>query len=349
MGMTTDKRQIWMDAIRIFASFAVMIIHISSQYLAEVEAGSHTWIVFRIYRDTCSFAVPIFVMISGTLFLSREIPIRVILKKYVTRIAILFAFWSALYAVVFLHQDGILTMIGSFVKGYSHMWFLYMIVGLYLVTPVIRKFTSEDDLRKLFLVLGLFFYTIGKDMISIISIINGKAGGYLQSAFQSMGVTLCTGFIFYYVLGYHLCKTELQKRWSTLLFVSGGVAFLAPIITFFLRLQFGTRYLGDILYDFETIRMLKTIFVFLLFRQVFSRINVSQKGAAVTEEMGRLSLGAYLIHQLIITLLNRWCGINTLSTDAVFSVPLIGLMVFILSYSIIWLVRKIPIFKKSLT
>ena len=125
MGRMTGKRQIWIDAIRIFASFAVMIIHISSQYLAEVEAGSHAWIFFRIYRDTCSFAVPVFVMVSGTLFLNREIPIRTMLRKYVARIAIVFVFWSALYAVVFLHRDGILTMIGTFVKGYSHLWFLW--------------------------------------------------------------------------------------------------------------------------------------------------------------------------------------------------------------------------------
>ena len=64
----TSTRIAYLDILRVIASFAVIVIHVSSQHLADVDAGSYQWRAFMTLRDLTSFAVPVFVMISGTIF-----------------------------------------------------------------------------------------------------------------------------------------------------------------------------------------------------------------------------------------------------------------------------------------
>ena len=348
MAVEKTSRLIWLDVCRVIASFAVMIIHISSQFLAEVEAGSHEWVALRAYRDCGGFAVPVFVMISGTLFLSRDLSISVILKKYVRRIALIYVVWSALYVIVLMHSEGPMTMLGNFVSGwFSHLWYLYMVAGLYLVSPILRKIVTDEKLMKYFLALGLAFYVAGCDLIEIITLISRKAGGYFQSAYSSMGVTLCTGLVFYYVLGYFFGSRKLHQGQLTAVYEMGLAVYVLTICSFLFRIRCGSVYLGDVLTELEAVRVLKAVFVFTLIGQICQRIP--DRAAGIIGEMGRLSLGAFLIHQLVITLLNRWFGLNTRSFETAVSVPVIGVLVFLLSYGLIRLIRFIPFVKKYLT
>src|SRR5699024_727254 len=101
-----------------------------------------------------TWPVPVFVMISGRFFLDpqRKISIYKIFDKYLKRLIVAFAFWSAIYQVFYAVKNyafGENTLINlngyiyEFFLGAYHMWYLYMLAGLYLLTPLIRKFTAE--------------------------------------------------------------------------------------------------------------------------------------------------------------------------------------------------------------
>ena len=75
------KRETYFDCLRILATFAVMILHIASQYWYAVDAGTYEWKVFSFYDGMVRWAVPVFVMISGALFLSRDMSLERIFKK----------------------------------------------------------------------------------------------------------------------------------------------------------------------------------------------------------------------------------------------------------------------------
>ena len=63
-----EKRCIYFDILRIVACFAVIIIHVCSWYLYS-DINSPNWQVFNFYNSIVKWSVPIFVMISGALFL----------------------------------------------------------------------------------------------------------------------------------------------------------------------------------------------------------------------------------------------------------------------------------------
>ena len=83
----TRRRVIYFDILRIVAIFFVVFVHLAAQHWADVDVSSRAWFAFNLYCTTGKWSVPIFVMISGALFLGRDVSISAILKKNVARIA----------------------------------------------------------------------------------------------------------------------------------------------------------------------------------------------------------------------------------------------------------------------
>ena len=135
----TRRRVIYFDILRIVAIFFVVFVHLAAQHWADVDVSSRAWFAFNLYCTTGKWSVPIFVMISGALFLRRDVSISAILKKNVARIATVFLFWSGCYALVYLvfRHAPLSVVLSQFITGHYHLWFLYMIVGLYLLIPLL--------------------------------------------------------------------------------------------------------------------------------------------------------------------------------------------------------------------
>ena len=122
------RRVIYFDVLRIVAIFVVVAVHLSAMHWADVDVNSRAWFAFNLYCTAGKWSVPIFVMISGALFLGREVSISAILKKNVARIATVFLFWSGCYALVdliFRHAP-LSVVLSQLITGHYHLWFLYM-------------------------------------------------------------------------------------------------------------------------------------------------------------------------------------------------------------------------------
>ena len=97
MEQTQPQRIAYFDVLRILATFAVIVLHLSAQHWADTDVYSRAWQAFNLYDSAVRWAVPVFVMISGALFLSgSQAASRHILKKNVSRLVTAFIFWSAL-------------------------------------------------------------------------------------------------------------------------------------------------------------------------------------------------------------------------------------------------------------
>lgn len=150
----------YLDILRIVATIAVIMIHVAASRWYFGDINSFDWIVIVTYDGIVRWAVPIFVMISGVLFLEKEnIGITQLYRKYIFKIVIVFIIWSAIYLLDSVMRDNLNSKecIVKFFRGEFHMWYLHMIVGLYMLVPLLKEIVRNMTLTKYFLALTLVF------------------------------------------------------------------------------------------------------------------------------------------------------------------------------------------------
>lgn len=349
-GVSND-RQYHYDLLRIFSILCMMILHVAASNWYGVPVESFEWKWFNIYDSLVRFCVPVFVMISGVFFLNpnKEISLGVLLKKYVLRIVIAFLIWSFLYAFTKFFMDLIWGegpqwsgLIKRIIVGHYHLWFLYMIVGLYLIVPFLKKITAYKYLTEFYLILWLVFSIIiptaqSISLFSKISVITDK-----------MQLNFVVGYSGYFILGYYLNNYKLNCRIEILAYVLGVSGILATILL--------TRHLSLIkgepigtYYGYLKLNvMFVAIAVFITFKQKISKYKFSKKSKAFITTISAYSFGMYLVHDFFNVLFLKF-GFSTMLFNPILSVPLISLAVFLGSLCAIYVLSKIPIIGKYMT
>lgn len=138
-------QRLWnLDLLRIIAISAVVVIH-TTQNMGKLDVYGFDWAVLNVYDGLVRWAVPVFAMISGVLFLNpaKEQPLKKLYSKNVLRIVTIILFWGLVYAALNhppadLSFESLYAFFRTAVLGHYHMWFLYMIAGLYILVPILR-------------------------------------------------------------------------------------------------------------------------------------------------------------------------------------------------------------------
>lgn len=351
----SSQRQFHLDYLRVFASIAIILLHVSGQNMPHVELVGTDWSVFNFYNGATRWGVPVFIMMSGALFLPREIPIKTIYKKYILRMAIAYVVWSAFYALVnpigkLVFEDGyrisFVEIINTFIAGEVHLWFLPMIIGLYMCLPIIKSFTKSDKTTIYFLLLSLIFYFF-KTEAELIS--TYFLEGDVQSVFKSIStlfknfhMDLVMGLVSYFILGYYLNKTDIKKGHRLTIYFLGIVGFAATIILNLSASKNAEQSL-EVFYGATTLNVL------LMSTAMFVWFKYNVKGNKhlnkIIPKLSKYSFGAFLTHIFILKMLTS-VGIHASSFSPILSVPIITLVTTVASYLISFILNKIPVIKK---
>lgn len=348
------ERIIYYDFLRIISMVAVIVLHTAAERWGGVEVHSLAWKSFNFYDSIVRWAVPVFTMISGALFLSpsKNITVKRIYYKHIFRIVLAFFVWSSLYASrTLLKGNGIKSFLASVIAGHYHMWFLIMLVGLYMIVPLLRQITANKDLTKYFLLLSFVFTFLIPAVFFALRCIDRlyDSGFYdfAQSVYDNINFHFALGFSFYFVLGYFLSTTSFSKKLEIICYILGIIGFISTVIlsmgiSYFLNEPNGTFY-GNMTINV----MLESIAVFVFCKIRITNIIKKEQMIKIVQKLSKLSFGVYLIHAFFLELLLK-LGIDTLSFNPVLSVPCIALLVFLLSLSVSAILNKIPIVKKYL-
>jgi len=339
------ERKVYFDFLRILATFSVIVLHVAAQNWNTTNINSIEWNIFNFYDSIVRWGVPIFIMISGSIFINKEVSIKKIYKKYIFRIITAFIFWSTIYAILLSNNYSIKTIIVNIIKGHYHMWFLFMIVGLYMITPLIKQITMNQNLIKYFIILAIIFSIIIPQAISLISIKFLSLGNFVQSIINKVNLHMVLGYTLYYILGYYLDKININIKPFKCFIFFGICGFVATIVFSIIITQY-TQKANDLFYGNFTLNvLLESISIFVLFKKYFTNtINIRVQN--IIRQISKYCFGIYLVHILIIICLDKFFNLNTLSFNPIFSIPIISIIVFIISLSISFVINHIPILKK---
>lgn len=314
----------WMDLTRIFACFAVIVIH--------VAGASNT--ANNVINTCCHCAVPLFVMISGANFLEKDIDIKTIWKKYIFPLFITFLIWSFIYAVYtsytyyyqfdsnVLFGDNkfgfIKTVLINTINGHYHMWYIWMTIGLYSITFFVRKMVDSCTEKQLF-----YFISVSFIYLSLVYITQYSVFTNFLSMITDIRLNFVMGFIIYYVGGYYINRKQKSNRINIYMLVIGIIGLVGNIAFILLRIeQKGNCYF----FPFT----IMVAFSFFWFLSKYTE-GFASKHKAIIYEYSKLTLPIYLAHDFGIIIFKSVFGISDVATWLV--IPL-TLLIFVFCYGI---------------
>ena len=284
-------------------------------------------------------------MISGALFLGREISYEKVYAHYIPKLAVSYIFWSLVYSMSVGYNFREYKIM--WLAGHYHMWYVPMCIGLYIMLPIVKQIILNKQVTYYYLLISLVFLVI---LPSASSFVMDFGSQWMKSCFlvindivADMNMKLVMGFTAYFVLGYVLSKSDLSQRKRMYIYAIGLLGFLltivATLLTSYQKAEAYTHY-----YDHFTVNVfLESLAVFTAFRYMDFKNDKANKIAAL---LAKYSFGAYLVHPLIIEKLDAVFHVNTLSFYPGLSIPLLGCIVFVTSYTISFILNQIPIVNK---
>ena len=343
------KRETELDILRLIAMLAVIWVHVGGMQsnALPVSDSNCQWLIFL--KSIMTWEIPIYIMISGRFFLDpdRQMPYSKILKAII-RLTLALVIWNAVYFVHYLITDSYGTLnwkgiLSQAAIGPYHFWYLYMIIGLYLITPFLRKIAEDAQLSKYFLVLFFLFAFLSKygPWLSFI-------GGTIEAMLSSMGMHFVLGYSGYYILGYYLHKFPLSHKYEKLLYISGIMfLLLGAAANTFCSVREGAyteRFTG---YTNPNTIVVATA-IYTLFTKHVCNISFSEKTVRVISNLSEYSFGVYLIHALILDVFATF-GLKPTILHPVFAMPLITLLAFVVTAVLVMLIRKVPKVGRKIT
>lgn len=336
--MNTTQREVWIDWMRVAACFMVMVVHATEPFYL---GGEGTLILTKSDAIWASFfdsfvraCVPLFVIASSYLQFPLHYSAGEFLRRRAARILIPFAVWTLVYAFLWGEPvTNLKSLLLNFNYAAGHLWFVYMLIGIYLIMPLLSPWAEKVSKKELLVYLGICFATylipfIREAVSTETPIIYGPTGIpnpakyplWGEASWNSYGMFYyVSGFIGYLLLGLYFRRFVGQLSWKKTLAIALPAWGLGFAIAFgdFLRRTF--EYCGGV-FPLEgktgVAAILETSWVndsigvalmaigwVLIFRKITATGCFYDK---ILLPVSKASYGMYLSHMIVLASVSGW-------------------------------------------
>ena len=375
-GLSGPRKQ-FLDVLRVLATCAVVLMHVLTGAIDVTDTS-----IVPEYRslllsvmDLVTWCVPIFLLISGYLFLNpkRTLTYPVMIKKYCRRIALAILLFGVPYAtseLVVAERTFRIRMIPEALKmtlmghTWSHMWYLYLILFLYLITPLLKKVLQILPVWSVVAMMAVIF-------------LGSSVAPFLNKVLDVNSIPVlpdCGVYFLYYLCGYLFAVREVGvdkaessgtsgkgmetgdttepvrgKRIGNVWLMAAAVLMMGMILS---RTLAGFSIQMAYNYPFTV------LLAVLLFAAGWN--GSIQKHRIPWQEAGALSFAVYLVHPVYVNLLYKFvkitpftvleqCGVQSVAAGQAVLILLLAafcLVVLALATATAWVLRKIPVLRK---
>jgi len=320
-----------LDAARWMAAFAVVLLHCAAFPLTTVAPyGSADWQWANLYDAATRWCVPVFVMISGALLLDpdKREPFSRFYKKRASRVLPAIVFWSVFYlcwGALMYHLDGVPMDAAAWLRKatsgepYYHLWYLYMLVGLYLFAPYIRALYARCTFRQRAAAVTAIF------VLAVLQTLHRElnAGGY------GFFLTWFLPYISYFIAGRMMFDGQLRLPQP------GLVLLLTVAAT-----AVGVSTLSTIdalnVYFYDTFSLTVPLMSLAVFQLILNARSIPRFTA-----LARLTFGVYLAHPVFLDIAKR-TGAYLPTSGIAWQTPLAAVVIFVLSVAFVRVLRQMP-------
>ncbi len=347
MSIATVKRNSSLDILRIIATLMVIMIHCSAAFVVRYEVGTVEFLWANILDSVSRIGVPLFVMISGALFLdeSREITLKRVLSKNVLNLGVITLIWAVIYSVRYqiiapLEVGNAINTQNVFMRilnGHYHMWYLYMTIGLYLMVPFFKKIVRKEN-KHLVLFFIIFSFVVQSVLPTISSVLTHFGiNTVIMSWIGKFQLEFFGGYITYFLAGWYIVHIGINSKWVRYLLYVLGALSLAFVVVY-------VHYTKDYnqVYGYLSAPVfLIAIAFFLAVNQL--KLSLKEKTALNLGNISKITFGVYLVHILI---LDTFAKELPYKTNPLLYILIEFVAVTAVSFLVAFIISKIPLIKK---
>lgn len=350
--MEKQQREIFADTLRFFAIIFVIIIHATCNYYVE-SYGTKMFIMTLGISSLTSCAVPLFYMLSGCFLINKKNTNYKTFYKKVLKIILQTLFWTLIYLLIFkflMNQDiNIIKKMFTalFKEQVDHLWYMYPLIGLYILTPFIsRLYLSLNEREKkgllmLILVLPVLLGTLQLKFWDVISIPK------FAIFFPELGL---------FVLGKYLYDNKKIFQNSKISLISAGTTILGLILIAVLaKIMINSQGISNTKPYFDCTLlpnfMLDTsLFIFAISINKYLE-KIPQKIKKFISIVATNTGGIYFIHMIFLYLLPdiNIFGLHFTANNGNLINMLLGSgLYFALTLIVVLIIKKIPYLNKTI-
>lgn len=344
------QETIYLDYLRIIATIAMIALHVSAPGFLGADIHTYEWETANIFDSCVRWCVPVFVMISGTLFLDRDIPTKTIYGKYISRIVVAFFVWSLIY---FLFRGYVLERgfadswqenAKSIFRGELHLWFLPMIAGLYASIPFLKPIAQDTRATKHFLCISVLLVFCVPLFIEMLKVANDGSFSFIplieyHQKKIALSIAVAT-FACYFILGRFIHKKTLTKKRKYGIYLFGLIGFAFTVYMTH-RLTHKLQIQKVMFYNNSNINiLLESLFVFVCVKSW--KLSDSNFYRKIVVRLAKYSFGAYLSHIVFLSLAHKYNILESLKQQQWLYIPILTILVVIASYITSFLLNQIP-------
>ena len=345
MSGTTKQHIYGFSYIRSLACIAIIILHrvYSAVLLFGSDIDAQTNITSMAVVDSMMWAVPCFIMVTGALLLEteRKITYKKLFGKYILRIFAALVIFGMVFRVFDIIMDKEPVSVAAFLKGlyeiftgtsWSHIWYLYLLIGLYLLLPFYKKVVDNSSAKEIKYLLAV--YIIFLSILPMLEIWGINCGFYIH---------VSTIYPFYLFGGYAIYKHIYcpGKAASLVMFIIATLLIIGCTVV---------RWIYDIP-SMEILWGYASLFVIMQAVGFFALLkDVKHTGFRAVKwlllKLDECSFGVYLIHMIFVRLILRYIGFNPYENGGILAFVAVIAGILVISYAITWILKRIPFLKK---
>lgn len=340
-----NNKKYGLSYLRTFSCMLVVLLHTAYSAVLLFEDGESVFNINFSYSIVycCMAAVPCFVMITGALLLpkEKEIGYKKLFGKYILRVFFALLLFSVIFRVFDIIMDEESFSFSAFMYGFkefytadgwSHLWYLYLIIGLYLLLPFYKMITEKAKPCDLKYLLAVYFIFLS--LLPILDAFTVKSGFYIHTS---------TIYPFYLFLGYYLCYGNTSRIKPIHGALMLAVSLIVTVGITLVYRKTGEDCFGAFFKYSSPAVALGAVGLFILFKDLKQVNGVIDK---ILNEFDRCSFGIYIVHMLYVRLFLRYMNINPFDFGGVFGLLLLSLFFLLISYITVRLLKLIPFLKK---
>lgn len=366
-----NHREGWVDALRVLACLMVVMAHCCDGFVAQFDADRASFLTGTMIGSLMRPSVPLFVMMTGVLLLPLPsgMGLAPFYKKRLGRIIPPLVFWSlALPPLAYAYftgmgshtlnpsvdlaaytPEGLTNRLWSWILNFNFdttpLWYLYMLVGLYFIIPVISAWLEKASQAEVKLLLKVWAVTLFLPYVKLFAPALGYAGNYGNMDILGgcdwntfTAFYYVSGFAGYIVLAYYLKRYPLQWSATKLASILVPMFVAGYIITAGGYVWLQERYPGNYAY-LEIIWYFTGVNVVMMTVPVFIAVQRSAvKPRRWLAALASLTFGIYLCHFFFVMV--AYDTFNIASWPDAIRILAMTVAVFSAASALTWMLKR---------